>query len=218
MPDTTDRICFYGKPDKVFKLDEYIKIPTMKELIEDLLPLVSIRKKGSKTQVVIQAMDPKEKHPYILGYNPLLLIDGVPVFDSDQFLQTNVPDIERIEIIYSTYYFENIIFDGIINLITRKGTCDIDLSTRSTRMTYSFMEPDKKFINPDYSDPAAYNNRTPDFRMTLYWNPQVMLDKEGKARIEFYTSDDTGEYIIDVEGYTSNGNKIKVIQKLIVEN
>jgi hypothetical protein len=51
----------------------------------------------------------------------------------------------------------------------------------------------------------------------LYWNPQVVPDKEGKAKIEFYTSDDTGEYIIDIEGYTTDGHRIKEMQKIIVE-
>ena len=42
------------------------------------------------------------------------------------------------------------------------------------------------------------------------------MDEEGKAEIEFNTSDDTGEYIIDVEGYTCKGEKISGTGKLVV--
>ena len=163
-------------------------------------------------------MNKNAKHVDILGYNPLLLINGVPVLNSEIFLQTNVADIERIEIIYSIYYFGRIRFDGILNLITKKGTCNIDLGSEATRMTYHFMEPEKKFNVPDYSNPAQYNSRTPDFRTTLYWNPQVIPDKNGRARLEFYTSDDTGDYIIDVEGYTDTGARLKETCNITVKN
>ena len=163
-------------------------------------------------------MNKNAKHVDILGYNPLLLIDGVPVLNSEIFLQTNVADIERIEIIYSTYYFGSIKYDGVLNLITQNGTCNIDLGPEVSRLSYQFMEPEFLFEVPDYSNPAVLNNRTPDFRTTLYWNPQVVLDKDGKAEIEFYTSDDTGEYIIDVEGYTDTGNRIKETRNITVKN
>ena len=142
VSDSPDKTCFYGKPDKVFQLDKYIIIPTVKELIIDLLPMISTRKNGNKTQVVISGMNPRCKFIKVLGYNPLLIVDGV------------------------------------MNLITRKGNCDVDFSSFSTRSTYPFMESDKHFIVPDYLIPAEHNSRTPDFRTPLYWNPKVILDKK----------------------------------------
>lgn len=76
----------------------------MSELISDLIPMVSTRKKDNKSQIVIFGMKQKEKDVDILGYNPLLLIDGVPVLNSETFLKTAVPDIERNELIYLLFW------------------------------------------------------------------------------------------------------------------
>ena len=51
------------------------------------------------------------------------------------------------------------------------------------------------------------NDRIPDFRNTLYWNPDMHTDKTGKSAVEFYSSDESGEYIITVEGMTGDGRR-----------
>jgi hypothetical protein len=45
----------------------------------------------------------------------------------------------------------------------------------------------------------------PDRRNLLLWEPHISLDKSGKRRLEFFTSDLTGDYTIIVEGMTQNG-------------
>lgn len=66
----------------------------------------------------------------------------------------------------------------------------------------------KEFYAPDYSSSVSeYIN--PDHRNTLYWQPDVKINKEGKATFSFFTSDDVGEYIIHCEGRsTKNQNGI----------
>jgi hypothetical protein len=40
----------------------------------------------------------------------------------------------------------------------------------------------------------------PDFRSTLFWEPNVTTDNNGKAKVSFYTSDNKGKYTIKVAG------------------
>ena len=44
-----------------------------------------------------------------------------------------------------------------------------------------------------------------DFRRTLYWQPDVRTDSEGKARVEFYNNSSCREMFISVEGMTPDG-------------
>ena len=44
-----------------------------------------------------------------------------------------------------------------------------------------------------------------DFRRTLYWQPDVKTDSEGKAKIEFYNNSSCREMFISVEGMTPDG-------------
>ena len=45
---------------------------------------------------------------------------------------------------------------------------------------------------------------TPDFRTTLFWDPDITIEN-GTANRLFFTSDQTGMYKIIVEGITDEG-------------
>ena len=46
-----------------------------------------------------------------------------------------------------------------------------------------------EFYHPTYDTPEKKNAQRSDFRSTVYWNPELRLDAEGKATIEYYTPD-----------------------------
>ena len=45
----------------------------------------------------------------------------------------------------------------------------------------------------------------PDYRSTLYWNPLLITDENGKATIRFFNSDNAHKIEIAVEGLSSSG-------------
>ena len=47
-----------------------------------------------------------------------------------------------------------------------------------------------------------------DYRKTLYWNPNVKTDKDGKATIEFYNNSSCTQMFISAEGITKDGKFI----------
>lgn len=59
----------------------------------------------------------------------------------------------------------------------------------------------KDFYSPDYSILPP----EPDYRRTLYWNPSVIPDKEGKASIRFYNNGSCRKFSISAETITSDG-------------
>lgn len=60
-----------------------------------------------------------------------------------------------------------------------------------------------KFYSPGYL-PDNINNPQPDFRPTLFWNPELKFET-GKSNIEFFTSDELADYVVVVEGISKNG-------------
>jgi len=65
-----------------------------------------------------------------------------------------------------------------------------------------------EFYSPDYSKDLAENAK-PDYRSTLYWNPNLFLTQDEKVEIQFYTTDDpTSKYKVILEGVTDNGSLI----------
>lgn len=69
---------------------------------------------------------------------------------------------------------------------------------------YSYV---KEFYNPDYSRTALPGDRA-DFRRTLYWNPYVITDKDGRASVLFYNNGTCKELDISAEGMTKDGGLI----------
>ncbi len=63
----------------------------------------------------------------------------------------------------------------------------------------------REFYTPKYdaNDPAI--NRT-DFRPTIYWNPSVKTNRQGKAQVEFYASDAITNFRATLEGIGADGD------------
>ncbi|MFI5148303.1 MAG: MG2 domain-containing protein [Bacteroidia bacterium] len=62
----------------------------------------------------------------------------------------------------------------------------------------------RKFAAPVYDKQETVETRT-DFRNTIYWNPNVEIDKSGKKTLEFYASDDITSFRVTTEGIASDG-------------
>jgi hypothetical protein len=58
---------------------------------------------------------------------------------------------------------------------------------------------------------------TPDLRTTVYWNPQIITDKTGKASFEYFNSDNKGTYRALIEGLDADGNIARYIYRYKVE-
>ena len=46
---------------------------------------------------------------------------------------------------------------------------------------------------------------TTDFRRTLYWNPNVGLDAQGEATVEFWNNSRCDHVYLSIEGITPDG-------------
>ena len=62
----------------------------------------------------------------------------------------------------------------------------------------------REFYSPQYDTPKPPNSPT-DNRTTIYWNPVVKTDKNGKATISFYTSDEKTTFRVRMEGIIPTG-------------
>jgi hypothetical protein len=72
-----------------------------------------------------------------------------------------------------------------------------------------------------YDRPNAFQVRSkehaePDYRATIYWNPSIDTDMDGKAFLSFNSSDVDGTYKVTVEGVTSEGEFFRSIKYLFI--
>lgn len=60
-----------------------------------------------------------------------------------------------------------------------------------------------QFYSPEYPEGPLEGNV--DARRTLYWNPNVITDKDGRARVEFYNNGFSRKFTINAAGITASG-------------
>ena len=195
-------IRFYGKPDFELVLSDYINLPVMSEIIFELLPGVALKKKKSGDEISITYHIADNQYTTY----PCLMIDGIIIKDASLIDNLDPEIVEKIDVIREKYLVGRYFFPGIINVITKAGdfSCVL-LPDYMIRMRYSVLDTLNTFASPDYSLVQTRESRIPDYRNTLYWNPSVKTDKEGKARVEFFSSDNKADYLINVQGITRDG-------------
>jgi hypothetical protein len=148
--------------------------------------------------------------PYIRNQPAQVIMDGM--FVEADFLTTIPPqDVESIEILksiaYTAIYGSNG-GGGLIIITTKRGKSGYSTNTYAPGLvTYNpigIFEP-KEFYVPNY-EISSTNANTADLRTTIYWNPKIITDSIGKAKVEFYNADGNGNYKIILEGMDLNGH------------
>lgn len=121
-----------------------------------------------------------------------------------------VETIDFIEVLYggdaAAYGMEG--GHGVILINTKPGG---DISTPGEALKNFYTKGfyvDKSFEMPDYSNPQIQKLKSPDYRKTIYWNGNIVTDKNGEASVEFFAADQATTYIGIIRGITVNGDKI----------
>lgn len=60
------------------------------------------------------------------------------------------------------------------------------------------------FYHPNYQN-RKLDDKPKDYRRTLYWNPELQLDKDGKATVNLYNNGKSGMIKVSAEGMTAKG-------------
>ncbi len=193
---------FYGMPDESIILENYIKLPVMEEVLIELLKYIYIEnKRGVKSILIIDRNDNE-----IIGNSPLFLIDGVPVFNSEIILKLDPERVKSINVVALRYFYGDLVFDGILDIHTHENNFNkITKLQTSIRQEIQGVDLHNNCQFPKYIDEIKNQERIPDYRNTLYWNPAVITNKDGISEVSFYSSDEQAIYDIIVEGVSFDG-------------
>ncbi|HLN53574.1 MAG TPA: hypothetical protein VK212_07680 [Lentimicrobium sp.] len=186
---------FYGKPVYVLYLKDYVQLPTLEEYFNELPGYVKVRRKAGKKYFKIYGDQPEME-----THEPLILVDGVYIDDPEKILEAPPANINRIEMVNTPYLKGDVLFGGIISIITNKGDlAGIDLPEAGFFVSYHFLDPVYSGNN------FIADNKLPDSRNTIYFQPQLKLDENNKAVIKFTAPPTPGTYSVVLNGITRHG-------------
>jgi hypothetical protein len=198
----TDSIPFYGRADEKYLLDDYTRFTTMEEVLREYVSGVLVgRSKGKFHLNVIDMVNNR-----LFKDNPLVLLDGVPVYDMDRIMSYDPLKIRKLELVKRRYYYGPLVMDGILNFTTYKGNLpEFEMDDHAVILDHEGMQWQRTFYSPLYETEAQAASRLPDFRNLLYWSPDVVTGKDGRAALTFFTGDAKGKYIGVIEGMSAGG-------------
>ncbi|MEO8886718.1 MAG: hypothetical protein ABI367_11690 [Mucilaginibacter sp.] len=154
-----------------------------------------------------------------------LVIDGIfiekfrlPVADYMDYLAAD--DIKGIEIMNSTKYataYEPDYAHILVAAPERSVPIFLEITTYSGNGAFYKKTPGiylyrplpftlpKQFYSPKYTIDSKKVAMGTDLRSTIYWEPNVITDKDGKATVNFYSADKPSTYSVIMEGATLDG-------------
>ncbi len=204
---------FYGKPELYIPLDKFIDLPSIEEVIRELIPEVSLHKhKGHYYLRVLQSGTNIPKKGDVT-----IMVDGVPVYDLNSVLAIKPSSLDRIEVINLNYYLKDEDLGMLMCFYTKEDNmAGMDLDPRIFRQARNCYHSAYTYHCPDYSLNKLKKSRLADFRNVLYFGT-VNMDENGEADLKISTCDDTGQYTIVVVGLDEKGNIHKRISKFEVK-
>jgi len=203
----------FGKERISRRLDNYVELDEMWDVLYEVIPHVKpVRKKGDYE---LKIMD---DNSWVLPGSPLILLDNVPIFDVSKIMDLHPSQVDKIEVIDRTYLLGSYAINGVLLITTKTdnfgGTSFPDASVFAEFQT---LASERKFKKVTYnSSGTKKQEREPDFRTLLYWNPELKLSG-GQKNISFYTSDRKGKYDVIIKGTNKQGEPIFIEETITVE-
>lgn len=199
---------FFGEPDRTVMLSDYIQLSTLREVFKEIVPGLTTSGKDENLTLNLANRYPG----VIFNAPPLVILDGVPVYELEKVLDIPSSQIEKVEVLSARYFKGDLILNGIINIVSHKGDLSVlDFDRSVLRQEYDMMLDSYDVVSPDYSTDSLRMSRIPDYRNTLYWNPAVRTGPDGSATLEFWTSDEAGEFYVIAECITSDGRRARKV-------
>lgn len=189
---------FYGTPDQVYLLDNYTRFETVEDLFIEYIRFAYIKTKNKKRKFYV--LNEAESQ-----VEAMVTIDGVPIFNSEDVLNFDPLKVEKISMVNNFYYLGDIGYSGLLNFTTYNGDfANQEFPGDIVELAYDAIQSPREFYSPNYAVNGDLLTRIPDFRNTLYWNPDFTINGNIQ-QLEFYASDDPGLYQIQIEGLTRDG-------------
>ena len=205
---------FYGDPTLIVNTSDYIDLPNFQEISREILPLVRFRKNKKECTITIINQEINKTYSH-----PMLLIDGIPVNDYCTVSAMGSKEIKTIEVQNTERVYGDLKLDGVLSVFTYKGNFEnTEILTGGIRQKYKTYTNKSIFTGKDYRDYDKTGSTEPDLRDLLIWVPEIKINSGETKHLEFYTSDEEGEYIICLEGISDKGEEFSIKKNIVVSH
>ncbi len=200
--------------DFTVDIRKYKDFTSVSQILGEVVPMVRGKKINGKEEIRVFL----KETAMFASDAPLCLIDGKLTDDTRYFLSLDPQTISTIGVVHSAEELTRygvLGRNGIVIVETSVPMQDRHVPSGKSTLMIKGLNEEIAFNSPKY--PEHPGGRIPDLRVCLYWNPNVIVDGSNEGQIRFYTGDDTGIYVVRVEGLTSDGRPIHTEKTFLVK-
>jgi hypothetical protein len=195
-----------GNADQIIKFDDVALLgPDLPSILNGRIPGVRLDAKGN----LISSRAGSFRLSAAMGviYDGMYLNDGSRSSGPSPLYQIDPLTVESIEVLKSAMYtgiYGSRAANGLLIITSKHGasTNTEKLSNVVATTLYGFYKA-REFYIPKYGTKG--NNQPTDLRSTIFWKPDVMTDKDGKASFSFLNGVNKSTYRVIIEGFDSEG-------------
>jgi hypothetical protein len=195
-----DTVAFYGLPPVQYRLDDYTRFKTLDEALREYVQGVYVRQRKDGVHLLMA----DQLHHTMFEEDPLVLLDGVPIFDINKFMGFDPLRIQRVAVFTNRYFYGGQDYPGLLSFTTYEGNLqDFPLNPRALLEEYGGVQGQREFFAPRYYTTPP--STLPDLRNLLHWQPDLTMAPGTTCELTFYTSDQAGRYRVVVQGLAADG-------------
>jgi hypothetical protein len=186
--------------DYTFSLDDYTRFETVETVFREYVPSVSVRIRDKKKEFRLL----NEAAKNVFDTNPLILIDAMPVFDSDLLSGFNPKFLSKLEVLNREFYLNDRAYPGVLSFSSFGNNFGLYPLAPSARFfDYFGLQPKIELDKSQYTRPGE-GGKFPDFRTVMFWGES----KGGSIQ----ASELIGDFLVWVRYLDSNG-KVRLARR-----
>jgi hypothetical protein len=208
-----------GSADKVitFLPGEAERLLTLKMALEGRLPGISVGMNDDGSSAMIDMRDRTTRVQ--------LFVDGRKITTSEEIseiLEGSIlpEDVAKIEMVRTNRamvsFLGGVNYQPSVLILTKLGTTRKQYNPSIANVSPKGFNKVREFYSPRYDKPGNAD-KLPDLRSTIYWNPYLKTDVNGKTVFNYFNADGPGNYKVIVEGINAAGELGRQVYRYSVE-
>ena len=216
-PDTLvplqEEILFPASIVETYDLDDYTRFKGVPDTFVEIIKSAWVKREGRDKRVLeVRGL----LGHLAMGLKSLVMVDGLLLQDHSALIDYDARKIQTIKIIRDKIYLGPEIYQGAVLVETIDGDFpQIYNAPNSLKIELRHPEIAKKYFQQVYNKENK-DNRIPDYRYQLLWNPELSPNKADNV-ISFFTSDVDGKFEVVLEGFTASGTPVYIRKNFTVE-
>ena len=159
--------------DYNYELDDYTRFEDVETILKEYVPSVAVRLKDKKK--TFRLLNEADKN--VFDSNPLILVDAMPVFDSDLLASFNPKFLQRLEVLNREFYLNDRTYPGVLSFSSYANNFGLfPLAPAARFFDYAGLQPSLILDKGQFQTPASAS-RIPDWRTVLFWGPSGDVSK-----------------------------------------